>query len=314
MPLLKRTCGSFICLGFTATLTFFLTLGAYADVSLVAINQGDSGNGPAKLAPGMISTDKFEELNAVFSPDGQEFYFCRVIDGVYRLFRMNKQPFGSWSDPKRVHLREMDAYEIVDPWITPDGQQMLYISNAPVESFPEGSVNIWVMQREGDEWGVPMVLPKPVNSDGNEIYPMPVNSGNLYFNSTRINRGNDRDIYVSAYDQGKYKEPVNLGLPVSSPYREGDIYVAPDESFLIVTSAKPGGFGRSDLYISYRQDDGTWGETVNLGPKVNSAQYDYTPVVSPDGKYLFFTREGDIYWIPTNSIGIEAGDHRQKRG
>ncbi len=311
MPFLNRTCSCFIWLALATTFVSAASSRTYADTSLVAINQKHSDNEAAKLAPGMISTDEFEELNAVFSPDGREFYFCRVVDGVYRLFQMNKQPSGSWSKPKRVHLKERDAYEIVDPWITPDGQHMLYISNAPVDGFPDGSVNIWAMQREGEDWGAPEVLPKPVNSDGNEIYPMPVNSGNLYFNSTRINRGNDRDIYVSVQEQGAYREPVNLGPPVSSPYREGDVYVAPDESFLIVTSAKPGGFGRSDLYISYRQDNGTWGETINLGPKVNSEHYDYTPVVSPDGKYFFFTREGDIYWIPTNSIGIEASDHRQ---
>ena len=255
-----------------------------------------------KLAPGIISTDEHQELNAVFSPDGAEFYFCRAIDGVYRLFRMRKAPSGSWNNPERIHLKKMDKYEIVDPWITPDNTQMLYISNAPVKGFREGSVNIWVMEREGDGWGIPTVLPRPVNSDGNEIYPLPVASGNLYFNSTRINRGNDRDIYVSELKDGTYQTPANIGPPVSSPDREGDVFVAPDESYLIVTSTKADGYGRSDLYISYRQPDNSWGKLKNLGPEVNSPEYDFTPVVSPDGRYLFFTRLGDIYWIATDSL------------
>lgn len=266
------------------------------------LGQKPPENKAQKLAPGIISTDEHQELNAVFSPDGTEFYFCRVIDGVYRLFRMRKTTSGSWDNPERIHLKAMDDYEIVDPWITPDGKKMLYISNAPAPGFKEGSVNIWEMERERDGWGIPTVLSRPINSDGNEIYPLPVASGNLYFNSTRINRGNDRDIYVAEFRDGTYNTPVNLGPPVSSTDREGDVFVAPDESYLIVTSTKADGYGRSDLYISYRQSDNSWGELKNLGPEVNSPEYDFTPVVSPDGQYLFFTRTGDLYWIATKSL------------
>jgi Tol biopolymer transport system component len=43
-----------------------------------------------------------------------------------------------------------------------------------------------------------------------------------------------------------------------------------------------------------------------MGPAVNSAGSDYTPMLSPDGKYLFFTssREGqdDIFWIDARVI------------
>lgn len=304
MKLLLRRGRCFAVSTITTTSLLLVSPGVLADPSLVGIAQYESREAAKKLAPGIISTEENVELNAVFSPNGQEFYFCRLVDGIYRLFRMDKQPSGKWSKPSRVHLKKMDEFEIVDPWITPDGKQMLYISNAPTDAFQAGSVNIWAMKREGNGWGTPHVLSSPINSQLNEIYPMPVESGNLYFNSTRNSRGDDRDIFVATRKDGKFQEPVNLGPPVSSPYREGDVFVAPDESYLIVTSAKPGGFGKSDLYISYRQEDGTWGQTINLGPKVNSEEYDYTPVVSPDGKYFFFTRAADIYWIETADLGI----------
>lgn len=57
--------------------------------------------------------------------------------------------------------------------------------------------------------------------------------------------------------------------------------------------------------------DGAWGEPINLGPDVNSKMLEYGPMVTPDGKYLFFSRrrsdppesgwagvaQGDVYWV-----------------
>ena len=41
-------------------------------------------------------------------------------------------------------------------------------------------------------------------------------------------------------------------------------FIAPDESYLIWDSDREGGFGDSDIYISYKQEDGTWGKAINL--------------------------------------------------
>lgn len=79
---------------------------------------------------------------------------------------------------------------------------------------------------------------------------------------------------------------------------EGDIYVSPDESYIIhVAAGRPDGLGDGDLYISFKGDDGEWGPGVNMGPTINTAGIDYCPMVTPDGKYFFFTRGNDIMWV-----------------
>ena len=74
----------------------------------------------------------------------------------------------------------------------------------------------------------------------------------------------------------------------------------------MVSSDRPDGLGSGDLYISFREHDGSWMEPVNMGEPVNSSTLEYCPVVSPDGKYLFFTsrRRGndDIYWVDAKII------------
>jgi hypothetical protein len=84
--------------------------------------------------------------------------------------------------------------------------------------------------------------------------------------------------------------------------------IASDESYLIWDSEREGGFGGSDLYISYRQQDGSWGPAINMGDKVNSDKEDFYASVTPDGKYILFNRgiddEGniDVYWVDAQII------------
>jgi hypothetical protein len=69
---------------------------------------------------------------------------------------------------------------------------------------------------------------------------------------------------------------------------------------------KPGGYGKDDLYVSFRLGDGSWGEPVNLGEGVNSEESENRPCMTWDGNYFFFTsnRSGDrdIYWVDATII------------
>ena len=138
------------------------------------------------------------------------------------------------------------------------------------------------------------------------------------------------DIYWTKLVDGVYTEPVNVGEAINSQASEGDLFVAPDESYIIfVSSDRPFAFGRGDLYVSFRKEDGTWTSAKNMGEGINTEYTEYCPVVSPDGRYLFFTsyrtvdddptagrtyddiREayrkpgtglGDIYWVDAGVI------------
>ena len=74
--------------------------------------------------------------------------------------------------------------------------------------------------------------------------------------------------------------------------------VAPDESFIVFYSIKPGALGgtETNLYLTLRRLDGTWTKPKNLGPRINSGYYEHGPRISPDKKYLFFNRSNG--WDP----------------
>jgi hypothetical protein len=83
---------------------------------------------------------------------------------------------------------------------------------------------------------------------------------------------------------------------------EADVYVDPNETYLIYCSNRPGTIGRGDLFISYKNADGSWTPSKNMGKEVNEDRTEYCPFVTPDGKYLLFTAKGDIRWIDAGII------------
>jgi hypothetical protein len=87
---------------------------------------------------------------------------------------------------------------------------------------------------------------------------------------------------------------------------EGDPCVAADGRFLVFSSGRPGGFGGTDLQVSFADGKGGWTSPFNMGPDFNTASDEYGATLSPDGKYQFFVRhnprKAEIYWVSTNAI------------
>jgi Tol biopolymer transport system component len=144
----------------------------------------------------------------------------------------------------------------------------------------------------------------------------PPRSGTLYFSSNRPGGLGENDIYRTQRAAGRWTTPENLGPGVNSAGREYGPYIAPDETYLIFASERPGGLGGADLYISVRGADGRRSKPANLGPAVNTVTSEYTPMVSPDGRHLFFTSgtagSDDLFWIDAGVVrkAVAAGRGR----
>jgi hypothetical protein len=99
---------------------------------------------------------------------------------------------------------------------------------------------------------------------------------------------------------------VTAGDRINSELREFCPFVARDESYLMFARTVPEERGRSDLFNSFRDADGTWTEPVNMGDTVNSLHNETSPVVTPDGRYLFFLRVSpdvnDVTWVDAHLI------------
>jgi len=235
------------------------------------------------------------DFNAAFSRDGKTFYFCRSIKGKYIIME-SVFDGTNWSVPQSSLLFDT-VYSNADPFFTPDGT-IYFISSRPKNSSDTtDDFDIYRMRQEQGHWSGPEYLPE-VNSDSTEYYVSLSASGNMYFAS---DRETNLDIFVSEFKNGNFTVPVNLGSVVNSDAGEHDPFIAPDESFLIFNSDRPGGYGEADLYIS-RRDGDEWQAPKNMGRPINTATYEYCSNMSPDGKFFFYSSEFDVKWIDATAL------------
>ena len=167
-------------------------------------------------------------------------------------------------------------------------------------SGPPRELYLWSSKKTKQGWTEPVRFKAPINT-GFETWPSLSRDKTLYFFSRRHGGMGGFDIYRSVPEKGEYGEVQNLGNVINTRYTEEDPFIAPDGSYLLFDSDRPGGYGGYDLYIAWRGKDGAWKLPVNLGAKVNSKDAENRAYVSPDGNYLFFTsdRNGtmDTWWV-----------------
>jgi hypothetical protein len=122
--------------------------------------------------------------------------------------------------------------------------------------------------------------------------------GNLYV--TDISRGDDGQIMHARPPGDGHDAPTPLGPAVNTEHSDAHPCIAPDGSFLVFDSRRPGavgGDGDGDFWICFREADGSWTDAVNVGEPVNTPGDELCPALSPDGRYFFYTSRRDIYWV-----------------
>jgi hypothetical protein len=238
------------------------------------------------FAPGIIS-DGFNNRDLAIMPDGSEIYYAvniRNFDLSTILFV--RQVNGKWSKPAVAPFASDKSSNYLEPAISPDGSKFFF-----VVSKRDGKNNndIWVMERENDGWGAPQKLGEQINTSVSETFPSITNDGTLYF-SRRSDDPRIEHIYRCRWVNGEYTEAEKLPDNVNSGQTQFNAFIAPDESYLIVSVyGREDSIGSIDYYIVYRNEDDSWSEPVNMGEKINTpGAQEYSPYVSRDGKYLFF--------------------------
>ena len=258
----------------------------YTKLSGPYLGQKPPGTEPQMFAPGIISQSG-SDGTIVFFDEGKKVLFKRW--SPQRDFYFTALENGRWKTPviASFSMTEFDG----DFAMTPDGSRVYFASRAgvPADTNVLEASNIWTSGLTTSGWSKPEILPEIINTTYHESYPSVTNDGTLYFFSRGPGGMGQSDIYRSRFANGTYREPENLGDLINTEHHEWDPYIAPDESYLIFCSTKPGGLGEDDFYISFRKSDGSWTTPVNMGNKINSPHSDNRPVVTADGTYFFYS-------------------------
>lgn len=264
------------------------------------LDQTPPGEDPVIFSPGIVSAQEhFEHSMLAFSPDHSDVFWSTDFTefGFYDIVTMKKESKG-WSAPRLAPFSE--KHHAGSPVFSHDGKK-LYFSSARPRHGTEGNsdTNIWVVEKSGEAWSEPKLLDDIINSEQGESVQSISEQGTLYFR-----RG--MEMFRSKQKDGNFLAPEKLDIQLSPGARVFALFIAPDESYMIMESfGGEGGYGGADLYISYKMKDGSWCDPINLGPKINTEATERFPSVTPDGKYLFFLRVSDgsdFYWVSADII------------
>ena len=127
----------------------------------------------------------------------------------------------------------------------------------------------------------------------------------MYFSSNKNaveNKQHNFNIYSSELKEGIFQEPKLLDDSINTKAYEADVFVSPDESYVIFCSIRKEGYGKGDLYISFKDETGNWSKATNMGAVINTEGHELCPFVTKDGKYFFYTSNQDIYWVDASVI------------
>ena len=267
-------------------------------------NQQLPSKSPEVFAPGLISLENRWEGNASFSANGKAFYFNVFTDSMReKAIYWSEYQAGQWSQARK--FEETGEYDSWEPFISQDGNEFLFVSTRP-PGEPEWNGRIWKLQRDANqEWTELQMVDLGYHTKNGYWFPNYSHKNNqmLYFggNIEGLASQGKGDLYV--FDQLN-DTVINLAN-LNSEEEDWDPFIAPDESFILWASARKGGYGGTDLYVSFKTGLG-WGDPINLGPEINSEEFEVAPRISHDAKILFFDRPiggtQDIYWVSSSVI------------
>ncbi|MCC7028228.1 MAG: PD40 domain-containing protein [Saprospiraceae bacterium] len=199
---------------------------------------------------------------------------------------------GNWTKPEIAAFS--GKYQDMEPFFTPDGLKLFFVSNRPLKDTTTESkdFDIWYIERtnKSAKWSRPINIGSPINTNNNEFYPSLSSNHNLYFTSDGTNSKGKDDIFMSTWDNGIYSEPISLSDSINSTGFEFNAFIAPDESFLLYTAYnRTDGLGSGDLYVSFNKKNNIWTKSIHLGKEINSSLMDYCPYYNAKSKILYFT-------------------------
>ncbi|MVM30092.1 OmpA family protein [Spirosoma sp. HMF4905] len=283
-------------------------IGISEDTKPVTVGINVSKNTPKDIQKenlGKTVNSPGQEVAPVISPDGKTLYFTRNFnkanmgapdrqDVWYSTLESasNGNPPG-WSEAVNIGPPINNTGDNAISGMAPDGRTA-YLINV---YRPDGGMSFGISKsiRTKAGWSQPVECRIANNYNLHEKNQLefcvsPDGKAIILAVQRKDTRGN-RDLYVSLQkSDNTWSEPVSLGGVVNTAEFESSPFLAADGRTLYFTSAGHPGFGNGDIFVSRRQDDswGNWSEPENLGPAINTAEWDgyFTIPASGDFAYL----------------------------
>ena len=251
----------------------------------------EPGEEAVLFAPGVISTAESIEFGCTFSPDGRELYFTRRHKNSYRnVILVSYLDTTGWTIPDTAWFS--NGFSDFEPHYSVLGDRIYFGS---IRANPEDGrplSGIWYVEKKDQGWSEARFLSKGMYcsmSADSIMY-----SGNI---SGKPDEG------ISSFNPYNCIKNPRLKTELNKPQPGQHPFISPDGSYILFDSYRDNYCGgESDIYVAFRNRKGTFSDALSLRCKVNGPGADFGASISPDGKYIFFTKHRDIYQVSTDIL------------
>ncbi|MCF6459223.1 serine hydrolase [Pseudoalteromonas sp. MMG024] len=237
------------------------------------------------FAPNIISTKDWES-GVVFAPNMKEMYMLREVNADTKpeqQFVVYEKDGENWNE--RVISKRVGT-----PTLSPNNKIMFF-----GRGYKERTQDGWSeMKRLGPDFESYRIMRVTSSLNGTIAFDEASNNGNGV-------------LRYSTMKHGKLSTPKPFPKEINTGIWNAHPFIAPDESYVIWDGQRGEDTRNSDLFISFKEPDESWGEAIKFGDNVNTSENEFAAQLSPDGKYLFFNRNGDdrnvdTYWVDAKVI------------
>ncbi|WP_087493168.1 PD40 domain-containing protein [Winogradskyella sp. PC-19] len=246
------------------------------------------------FAPEIVSVNGRYEYAVSFSPDMNEMYFSGNKEEKPQVVYFSRLKDEKWSTPKIANFTKGKKKNELEGFVSLNGEKIFFTAYDSIFS----DENIWYVNRLENSWSEAIKLDSPINDDI-VFYSNTSENGDLFYTSI-----SQWKMYYAPNKNGEFPEVHEVGIEYG-----GHGFISPSQDFILVDAQKENEETKDrDIHVCFKDKDGTWSKPINLGDAVNSKFAETCPSLTPDGKYLFFSRydeEGglsNIYWISAEVI------------
>ena len=201
--------------------------------------------------PWPINTD-FQDGPVSFNSE-QNMMFITHVDLFSKkdknFVNRSKLYFSSLNDNKWSKVKPFqynsDEYSIAHASVSADGKKLFFASDMP---GGQGGMDIYVCEKNGEDWAQPKNLGNKINTAGEEAFPYIRKDGILYFSSGGHPGFGGLDVFSAVIVKDKYTNVKNLGATINSTADDFGIVFFDDNNTGYFSSDRLEGKGSDDLY------------------------------------------------------------------
>ncbi|MFY9310581.1 MAG: OmpA family protein [Bacteroidia bacterium] len=244
---------------------------------------------------------QYDELAPYITPDGKKLFFVRVNHPQNTLMPEKTQDIwycklennGTWGTAKHLGPPFNKTWYNSVFYQSADGNTRIIRGDFKKGSFKGSGFSSTHLLKDG--WSEPegINVKKYERMSNGKSAGICIGSDNktmLFYLSEEDEKNCNYNLYVSFFQKDNtWSAPEPLGADINTAYYEMAPFLAADNITLYFSSDRPGGYGSNDIYMSRRLDDSwkKWSAPVNLGPSVNSSEWDAYYTIPASGNYAY---------------------------